>query len=191
LVDHTLPQQVAQTNGTLPLAQTGYDAGPQYPYQINPSNVAASDAFRSGGFNADTSYYDPSLNFPYVGTETELAFPMAPMPTAWDFNNIQNVDQSYMSIMDGAQLNPAFYPAPAPAPMAAPAPVTNAASIRCPQGCAETFGRNVEMRRHMMKHEVPRFKCPIYDCPMTFYRKDKLQDHAKKGHRGRASLTIR
>jgi hypothetical protein len=194
LVDHTLPQQVAQTNGTLPLAQTGYDAGPQYPHQINPWNVAASDVFRPGRFNADTGYYDASLYFPYGGIETS-PLPMAPMPPAWDFNNIQGFDQFEVSSTAGAHPIPATFPAmvSAPSVTSVPAPAPASATLgrmRCPHGCPATFGRGGEYRRHMRNHEPHRFRCPMISCPKTFSRADKLRDHAKKGHGGHNPLHL-
>jgi len=113
------------------------------------------------------------------------------LPPVYPPNDVYNQFGPIMTSMDWNQPIPLFQPTPAPAGLTAPVPpTTDAASIRCPRGCPETFGRNEEMRRHMRKHEVPRYKCPIYDCAMTFYRKDKLQDHAKKGHKGRDVLNI-
>ena len=149
-----------------------------------------------GRLHADTGFYNTSLNRLDVGNNLGLAPQLLwPDPSS----NTYGYDQPIMPTTDWTQPIPAFQPtlafqhSPAPAGLnaPAPAPTTDAASIRCPEGCPETFGRNEEMRRHMKKHGTPRFKCPIYDCPMTFYRKDKLKDHAKKGHGSRASLNIR
>jgi uncharacterized Zn-finger protein len=55
--------------------------------------------------------------------------------------------------------------------------------LRCPKGCKETFLRPGDYRRHMKKHDPPKFKCAIYSCDKTFYRGDKLRDHLKQGHK--------
>jgi len=124
--------------------------------------------------------------------EPELAFPMAPTAHLLDFNSIQDIDQSNMPIADAAQLSSAPYPAMVsapPAPVLAPA-LASADRISCPHGCAATFGRGGEYRRHMMKHDRPRYRCPMVDCTKTFSRADKLRDHAKKGHGGRNPLNL-
>lgn len=56
--------------------------------------------------------------------------------------------------------------------------------LRCPRGCRGTFRRPGDFRRHMRKHEQPRYKCPMFDCDKTFYRADKMRDHLRQGHRG-------
>ncbi|KAI4908758.1 hypothetical protein J4E90_008493 [Alternaria incomplexa] len=142
-----------------------------------------------GGLHPETGFYNTSLNRLDIGNNLGLA-PQLLWPDP--LSNTYGYDQPIMPTTDWTQPISAFQPNPAPAVLTVPVPpTTDAASIRCPEGCPETFGRNEEMRRHMKKHGTPRFKCPIYDCPMTFYRKDKLQDHAKKGHGSRASLNIR
>ena len=55
--------------------------------------------------------------------------------------------------------------------------------ISCPKGCTATFGRPGEFRRHMRKHEKPRYKCCVLDCEKTFARADKLRDHLRQGHK--------
>ena len=191
--DHALlSQQVVQTNGGLPPAQAGHDGGLQYPCQINLWNDAAFDAYHSGGFNPNATFYDTPTNLPYDGTGVQSAFPMAPMEPVWDFNNIQNFDQLDMSMMAGAQLSTAPYSAMVsapPAPVSAPARAA-ADHLRCPHGCQATFGRGGEYRRHMMIHERLRYRCPMVDCPRTFSRADKLRDHAKRGHGGRNPLRL-
>jgi hypothetical protein len=62
--------------------------------------------------------------------------------------------------------------------------------ITCPEGCHATFGRIGELRRHMIKHQPPRYKCPILDCDQTFHRVDKLRDHTRNGHGGRNELNL-
>lgn len=51
--------------------------------------------------------------------------------------------------------------------------------IRCPEGCRQTFRRGGDFRRHMKKHQAHAFKCVAIECDKTFYRLDKLRDHAK------------
>ena len=200
IVDHDhalLSQQVAQTNGDLPYAQAGHDAGPQYPCQINLWNDAAFDAYHSGGFNPNAAFYDNPSNLPYDGTGVQSAFPMAPMAHVWDFNSIQDFGQLDVSMPAGAQLNPAPYPtivsappALVPAPVPAPAPPAAAAGrIYCPR-CPATFGRGGEYRRHLRIHQAPRYRCPMIDCPKEFSRADKLRDHAKRGHGGCNPLNL-
>jgi hypothetical protein len=55
--------------------------------------------------------------------------------------------------------------------------------LTCPEGCPETFNRPGDFRRHMLKHGPPKFKCVDIDCKKTFYRMDKLRQHAKQGHK--------
>jgi hypothetical protein len=70
-------------------------------------------------------------------------------------------------------------------------PVTNAIFApplpeeyhRCPLGCANTFRRDGDFRRHMKMHGPPKFRCVFTHCDRTFHRKDKALDHAKKGHK--------
>ncbi|KAF2259011.1 hypothetical protein CC78DRAFT_586466 [Lojkania enalia] len=55
--------------------------------------------------------------------------------------------------------------------------------IRCTHlGCASTFARSGDFRRHMKKHNPPTLKCPGDDCNRMFYRNDKRLDHARKIH---------
>ena len=85
-------------------------------------------------------------------------------------------------------------PDPATAPPAdslAAIPTAPDDSIRCPKGCRATFGRGEELRRHMKKHQAPRYRCCFIDCDMTFYRADKLRDHLKKGHKGANLLGVK
>lgn len=55
---------------------------------------------------------------------------------------------------------------------------------RCPHGCIRAFRRPGDYRRHMRKHDRPRYKCPKFDCDKTFYRADKMRDHIRQGHKG-------
>ena len=57
-------------------------------------------------------------------------------------------------------------------------------ALTCPRGCTGSFRRPGDYRRHMRKHEKPRYKCPKFDCDKTFYRADKMRDHVKQGHKG-------
>ncbi|KAH6867982.1 hypothetical protein BKA58DRAFT_458586 [Alternaria rosae] len=59
---------------------------------------------------------------------------------------------------------------------------TATAPLQCPQGCAGTFRRREEYRRHMKKHNGPFFPCTHPHCSKMFYRQDKLRDHFNKGH---------
>ncbi|KAI4671022.1 uncharacterized protein J4E88_009417 [Alternaria novae-zelandiae] len=196
-VDHhgaLLPRVAASTNGNLPLAQPEHDAGTQYPaeypWQANPWNAAALDVYRPGSFNLNAGLHDESLNLSYGEFHPEPAFSIALMAPAWDFNCIQDFDQSNIPIGSAAQLNEASYPGMVSAtPAQAPAPAA-ANRIRCPHGCPATFGRGGEYRRHMMIHEPARYRCPMVDCPKTFSRADKLRDHAKRGHGGRNPLRL-
>ena len=63
----------------------------------------------------------------------------------------------------------------------------HSARHKCPLGlCEETFGRKADAERHMGKHEPPKYRCPIENCPYSaekgFYRKDKLMSHLKSMH---------
>jgi len=52
--------------------------------------------------------------------------------------------------------------------------------------CYEIFGRRSDRDRHARKHDGNKASwehaCPQPHCAMTFYRKDKLQDHLRRGH---------
>ncbi|KAF1361361.1 hypothetical protein EJ07DRAFT_154155 [Lizonia empirigonia] len=62
---------------------------------------------------------------------------------------------------------------------------SNAAQVNhCPHGCPKPLHRAGDYRRHMRKHQKPRFKCPDIDCDKTFYRADKMRDHIRQGHKG-------
>ena len=52
----------------------------------------------------------------------------------------------------------------------------------CPR-CRNSFGRAGDYRRHMLKHDSPKFRCIVMDCYKTFARKDKLRDHIRQGHK--------
>jgi hypothetical protein len=54
--------------------------------------------------------------------------------------------------------------------------------FQCHEGCTRTFGRPGDLRRHLKKHKAHQFKCVDIDCSKTFYRLDKLRDHAKQVH---------
>ncbi|KAF3042296.1 hypothetical protein E8E11_004475 [Didymella keratinophila] len=79
-------------------------------------------------------------------------------------------------------------PAPVPVPnvtarQRTPAQLGANKRLHCPLGCSATFGRPGNRRRHMRKHEAPRYKCMVIECDKTFARADKLRDHMRKGHR--------
>jgi hypothetical protein len=65
--------------------------------------------------------------------------------------------------------------------------------FRCPYpSCsAKTFSRESDRKRHMGIHSEMslRFPCPLTPCKRSFYRKDKLKDHLRKGHRQYQSCT--
>ncbi|KAF2495846.1 hypothetical protein BU16DRAFT_358463 [Lophium mytilinum] len=65
----------------------------------------------------------------------------------------------------------------------------------CPHpGCSgRSFGRRADRDRHVRKHSATErtFVCPEPGCVKRFYRKDKLLDHTRQGHRPVASCTCR
>lgn len=78
----------------------------------------------------------------------------------------------------------AFTPSTIPGPTIPPvvnAPATGE-RLTCSNGCPGSFGRPSEYRRHMKKHDRPRYRCPVTDCDRTFYRADKMRDHFNRGH---------
>jgi hypothetical protein len=68
--------------------------------------------------------------------------------------------------------------------------------LACPFGCRGTFGRSVEYRRHMSKHNGLNLPCTQPGCSSSFYRRDKLNYHLRQGHgiavprRARAAAVI-
>ncbi|KAH7084464.1 hypothetical protein FB567DRAFT_604353 [Paraphoma chrysanthemicola] len=84
-----------------------------------------------------------------------------------------------------------FVPAPALAQALVPSatPITAApqlvshTGLTCPHCGLNTFGRPGEYRRHMKKHAPGAFPCTQPGCSKTFYRKDKLRDHLRQGHK--------
>ena len=90
---------------------------------------------------------------------------------------------------------PPVFVAPAPAPFASatahrrtPAQPGAINRLHCPLGCRATFGRPGDYRRHMRKHEPPRYKCMVMECDKTFTRADKLRDHMRQGRRMQVML---
>ena len=57
----------------------------------------------------------------------------------------------------------------------------------CPHpSCADrSFGRRSDRDRHVRKHSMAErtYACPQSECGKRFYRKDKLLDHTRNGHR--------
>jgi len=52
-----------------------------------------------------------------------------------------------------------------------------------PQCGGQTFSRRGDRDRHVRVHDVVRqYVCPRANCVKKFYRRDKLQNHLKKGH---------
>ena len=57
----------------------------------------------------------------------------------------------------------------------------------CPHpSCSDrSFGRRSDRDRHVRKHSMTErtYACPQSECEKRFYRKDKLLDHTRHGHR--------
>ena len=57
----------------------------------------------------------------------------------------------------------------------------------CPHpSCSDrSFGRRSDRDRHVRKHSMTErtYSCPQSECEKRFYRKDKLLDHTRHGHR--------
>ncbi|MCJ1386749.1 hypothetical protein MMC17_009875 [Xylographa soralifera] len=54
--------------------------------------------------------------------------------------------------------------------------------FKCSNCCDKSFARKGEAQRHIAKHGVPRFSCPVPGClyrKKGFYRRDKLISHMK------------
>jgi hypothetical protein len=109
--------------------------------------------------------------------------------TSEDFITNEYVEQSLSPVVTEPQFDLAAeaglqqpVPAPLPASFNTPA-AARQERLTCLEGCSETFNRPGDFRRHMLKHAPPKFKCVDIDCKKTFYRMDKLRQHAKQGHK--------
>jgi hypothetical protein len=174
LCSHQDPGNAA---GYFPLAEPTYDSGYQYQADASTWNYhSAPDTSQLGAPFFDTvlphnqDLSNEGFTLELVGNQIQPA--LMPNITAPSY------EQQMVLDMGMAQLFPA------PNPMMAPAAsATGEERIRCPRGCRATFRRGGDYRRHMQMHTTPRYKCPIFDCDMTFYRADKLRDHARQGHK--------
>lgn len=70
-----------------------------------------------------------------------------------------------------------------PTSAAVPAGTRGTVPPRCCHGRKGTFGRPGEYRRHMKKHNGPRYLCNEAGCNKGFYRRDKLRDHLRQKHK--------
>ncbi|KAH8725581.1 hypothetical protein GQ44DRAFT_826399 [Phaeosphaeriaceae sp. PMI808] len=149
-----------------------YNTSVYQPYipvpEVAPSQLV-TDVTNLGTFNSCTVGSLP-LNFHNVAPNTNAYLPS--MPT-------RNEPQA--NLMPAVPLQHVLA-APSSAPVIPPHPTTSE-HHRCPKGCTETFRRAGDYRRHMLKHDSPRFKCVVIDCSRTFYRADKLRSHIKQGHK--------
>ncbi|KAF1850426.1 uncharacterized protein K460DRAFT_412133 [Cucurbitaria berberidis CBS 394.84] len=143
------------------------------------------DVYQFGASPFGTESQDISTNLPLE----DVGFDALPMSSAWMTQNTAQAptpnylhDQPIMPVTSEAQPGPLSNPITAPAASAVPQ-TTASDRMNCPNGCAGTFRRPGDYRRHMRKHASPRFKCMMYDCDKTFYRADKLRDHIKRGHK--------
>jgi hypothetical protein len=59
---------------------------------------------------------------------------------------------------------------------------TSDSRFRCSEGCPTVYLRVGDCRRHLKKHNGPFYPCEQPNCPMVFYRMDKLCAHMSKGH---------
>lgn len=59
---------------------------------------------------------------------------------------------------------------------------TSDGRFRCSEGCPTLYIRVGDCRRHLKKHNGPFYHCEQPDCPMTFYRMDKLCAHMSQRH---------
>jgi len=71
-----------------------------------------------------------------------------------------------------------------------PGPAEDLPRFPC-EHCGETFGRIGDLQRHAKKHQSKSdwaFQCPAPMCEYRHYRKDKVNQHVGKKHRGVAPL---
>lgn len=136
------------------------------PFNQNWISGFTGDPFLSGGM---MNACDASTTFMSDFAQHQVG------PISQDlFQNFQPPAVTY-------PMGPLPTPAPAPAP-AVPQPA-NMQRSSCRYGCSATFGRHADYRRHMLKHEKPRYRCPMIECGRTFHRVDKMRDHVKRGHK--------
>jgi hypothetical protein len=171
-------QDIGHAAGYHRLAEPAYNSGYQYQADASTWNYpnASNDSQLGPPFfdaalphNQDLSYEEFTLGL----VDNQIQPALMPNITAPSY------EQQMLPDMGTAQLFPAPNPIMAPAAPPAAAPSTGEERIRCPKGCRATFLRGGDYRRHMQMHTTPRYKCP----DMTFYRADKLRDHARQGHK--------
>jgi hypothetical protein len=176
--DHLSPAEPTHSSGDQ------YGTGNNFWNNGTVSNAAQFEApFSDAGLQYNLM--DPSNEGFNLGFENIIPDP------AWNFGiTAQDYRQPIMPNLTAARLSPARNPIMAPATPPAAAPATNEDRIRCSKGCLAIFRRGSDYRRHMNMHKTPRYKCPVYACDKTFYRADKLRDHARQGHKGANPLRI-
>ncbi|KNG49956.1 transcription factor c2h2 [Stemphylium lycopersici] len=187
----------ARPNENFAFVQTGHPTDLQYLSHLNAWNDYTGPADnQTGDPYFDVTFTNPSMGL--MGGGQNFGFEYSQTnPSTFTPELIHGYFQADLFSgpelpgMDNAQLVSPPYPAMAPpaGPLAA-IPTAPDDSIRCPKGCRATFGRGEELHRHMKKHQAHRFRCPLIECDKTFYRADKLRDHAKRGHRGVNPLGI-
>ncbi|CAO2653404.1 Nn.00g028150.m01.CDS01 [Neocucurbitaria sp. VM-36] len=165
-----------------PLAQLWSAQENQYQDQ---SNICFGTFSPHGTQNEAVSYdaqvHDDAMNLP-PDTDISLNGFLSGALTSQSMipNNFQS--QPIVSTRDEVQLDATSNTAALPATSNVPQTTGND-PFRCPKGCPRSLARPADYRRHMEKHGRPKFKCAIYDCNKTFYRKDKLQAHHRQGHK--------
>ena len=152
---------------------------------------------QSNAYDLNGNFQDsllPPQSFGINGGSTPMGFDLQnPIPEPHYIEHFQSADFGQLHLQ---QAPPAFVMPEQAVPPFQPVAAANSDlprmpqvqantgdRLRCPLGCAATFGRPGDYRRHMRKHERPRYRCAVIDCDMQFARFDKLRDHLRQGHR--------
>ena len=159
---------------------------PFHEDQAIRGNINHHDDRHSGLSSIDTDLGNSFMSFPNDGFGLDdfyTSAAWAPQHTApTPSSGYSQQYQLTLPYLDHAQLPAASNSMTTPAASNLSQPSVGQ-GIRCPQGCVKTFCRPGDYRRHMNKHELHKFKCPMATCDKTFYRFDKVRDHLKQGHK--------
>lgn len=126
----------------------------------------------------DLGYGGPQPGLDYNQTETFGSMPY----DKFNMDSAFVTDMPAMFGMNEAQPNPALHPTMVLPPLGGVNPTVNENRISC-RRCAATFGRIGERNRHEKKHLRHNYRCKFPDCEKTSYRRDKLHDHLRLGHK--------
>ena len=161
-----------------PLIYRHTDLINSFSHDTMPSSINSGDR-RSRGSSSPTYSQSDILELQRISAASNQAF------------GEENFDNSSTTPL---MLNPLISPLTVQhrtiAPKSGPSTPSQQIRSQCPS-CDRSFNRPTDRERHMGIHSKERkFACPEPGCGKRFYRKDKLGDHSRRGHRNRKQTCI-